>query len=815
MNEKQLREHLQALHMPALGIAYVIQAATTDPAKTVFHGNRQSVAGEYHSSIPTCLDDAPRHWRLQFTARSTEYAFIVDLESRGHAMLVLDQPSSVNLDIINTRGRRQRITYTADFLVVEGDRVRVVECKTREDALKLVKDKPGCWCEDGGRFVYTQARDFFAQMGMVHEVILSDQLPWLRVQNHLLMQACDRALGTIDLADVLVSIARYVRQHEPCSIDQIRRDLQLLTAGPILRAIQDQIVHVALDQVQLTDSHSHFICASAASATAVALGLSSIQALARTDQSVSFDQVCDPSHVGEFGYRLARLQGQALTRPGDKKDPSPRTLRRWRKTAREAGSSALRPRWSQCGTRGMRLSTWHAELVIEQIAQGKSSITRPTRRKTHGNYEKLVEAHCLAHDVKARPLSYSQFCEIWAQRKHQYSDAMALGGLRLANAVAPHKDVDQQLPMASRPFQVASIDHCLAPSLAECDVSGEQGLPWVTILLDAFESEPLAFVLRFEAPSFVSDALVLRDCVKRHGRLPAALYTDGGSDFTSGKLAHCLAELEMSWFKRPVADPRSSAAVERTFLTFATTVCQGCDGFMPDILNRRSVSRDKLPANGPRRVFQQLYDHTEHLLLNVLPHLPRLDATPTAAERRAEFEATYGVQGLPQTVDLPFLIKTAVPLASTGKSCPSGAIRVNNRRFYSTTLNGKTLRLSKLNLRQDPQDASVVYFAYEGSWHVAKSRRALDNRGREDSAIAYSPPPVDQEKVKKQRNQMLHGYAPTPPPEQSGAQPPATPPVASDTDMASSPPPDAGIRLDQIPTMGSIHTLLQKKWGGA
>ncbi len=47
------------------------------------------------------------------------------------------------------------------------------------------------------------------------------------------------------------------------------------------------------------------------------------------------------------------------------------------------------------------------------------------------------------------------------------------------------------------------------------------------------------------------------------------------------------------------------------------------------------------------------------------------------------------------------------------------------------------------------------------------------------------------------------------------AQPPAIPPGASDTDMASSPPPDAGIRLDQIPTMGSIHTLLQKKWGGA
>ena len=809
MNEKQLREHLHALGVPALGITYVIHAATTEPAKTVFHGNRKSVAGEYHSAIPTCLDDAPRHWRLQFTARSTEYAFIVDLESRAQALLVLDQPSSVSLDITNARGRRQRITYTADFLVVEGDRVRVVECKTREDALKLVKDKPRSWIEDGSGFVYTQARDYFAQMGLAHEVVLPEQLPWLRVQNHLLMQSCLRAPETTDLAGTQMSIARYVRQHEPCCIEQIRYDLQLPTAGPVLRAIQDQIVHVDLDQVQLADSHSRFICATAATAQAVALGLSSVQALARTDQSVPFEQVCDPAHLGEFGYRLARLEGQQLQRPGEKKAPSPRTIRRWRKTFRETGRSGLRPRWNQCGTRGTRLSPWHATLLTEQIAQARGDISRPTRLEAHGTYEKALAAHCEEHGTEARPVCYSHFCLLWSQRKHQSGDALALGGLRLANAVAPHKDVDQQLPMATAPFQVASIDHCLAPSLAACDVSGEQGLPWLTILVDAFNDEPLAFVLRFDPPSYAADALVLRDCVDRHGRLPAALYTDGGSDFTSSKLAHCLTELEMSWFKRPVANPRSSSGVERTFLTFATVVCQGCDGFVPDILNRRSVSRDKLPANGPRRAFQELYEHTEHLLMEVLPNLPRLDGIPPAAARRAEFEGTYGLQGLPQSRDLPFLIKTAVPLASTGTSCPSGVIRVNNRRFYSTKLNGKTLRLNKLSLRQDPQDSSVLYFAHEG-WHVAKTRQTLDNRGREDIAVAYSTPPADTQTVKKQRNDMLRGYKPKPAPDE-----PEIETTSSNADTATETPPTPSIELDQIRDLGSIHGLLQKKWGHA
>ena len=89
MNEKQLREHLQALHMPALGIAYVIQAATTDPAKTVFHGNRQSVAEEYHSSIPVSYTHLDVYKRQGYQSESCRHCIAFTSNTLNDVLRVL------------------------------------------------------------------------------------------------------------------------------------------------------------------------------------------------------------------------------------------------------------------------------------------------------------------------------------------------------------------------------------------------------------------------------------------------------------------------------------------------------------------------------------------------------------------------------------------------------------------------------------------------------------------------------------------------------------------------------------------------------
>ena len=760
MNQDTMLAHLQRMKIPTAGIDYVITAATTDPAKTVFHTNASAIAGEHCSTIPTVLSDEPMHWRLQFSALSTEYAFVMHLESRAKALLVLDQPTSVPLQITNKAGRRQRITYTPDFLVVEPDRVRVVELKTKADAEKLVSDRPSVWERVEHGFRYIQAHKHFGDMGLEHEIVVNEQLPWLRIHNHHLLRTAERNDPGVLTDEVRDELVRYVSKHQPCSITQIISDISLTTATPILRAIHVGALVVDLDHVKLADRDSRFICIDDDTAIAVAAGLSSVQSIARTDQTISFDDVTDPRHSPEFGYRIATLAGNELNRPGEKKPPSSRTLRRWRATMRNSGQNGLRPRWHRCGKTGPRIEPWHMEIITKQLAKDRGSKTRPTRTASHLRYKEAFAEECRQGGREGAPISYGHYCKLWGLRKHNTQDAYGRGGKRLSNAAAPYTDVDAQSSLANTPFQVCSIDHCMAPALTSDPDGGNDGLPWLSILIDHHGREPLAMVMRFEPPSFESDALVLRDCVERHGRLPAALYTDGGPDFTSSKLAQCLAELGMSWFKRPGSTPRASAEVERPFLTFAQSVCQGREGYVPDIVNRRSVSREWLPQNGSRRSFRDLRDHSEHLLMDVLPNLPTLDGSPTARERREEFESTYGRQGIQMDRDLALLVATAVPIETKGKTEPAGAIRCGSKRFYSTALYNVTESCSRLSIRQDPQDRTVLYFALRGSWHVAKSRDSLHNIGTENSVLSDQSSGRPGDDVHVVRQQMLHSDPP-------------------------------------------------------
>ncbi|WP_454828071.1 integrase catalytic domain-containing protein [Pseudoxanthomonas wuyuanensis] len=760
LSEDKLRKHLTKLGLPRAGIEYVVGAAATRPARLVGNGAKKNMPGEMPSLKPASLGDLRAHWRLQFESISVEFPFAVLASADPNVLMMLDQPTSVPLTIVDKNGRKRRIKYTADYLTVTRTDVRVIEVKSADGIAALCASHPSNWTNDGPIPRYLPAEQAYADLGVAFQVVVAESLSWHRVQNILFQRSLPALDGPIDLSAVQRRTAMFIQKNGPCSISDVVRALELPDATNVLRVIGTSGVHVDIDNASLSDPHSKIICASNGEALSVGSALATIQKEASTSHSVSLEQICDPKHLARFGYRIGVVTGNAYHWDG-MKEASPRTMQRWKAKYKRDGLEGIRPRFHKCGPQEANIGRWHDELLQKHIKKYKGSTKYSSRRQAHIRYAKLLARLSRESNVTACPVGYSTYCSRWAARKHSTEDGYNQGGTRQASAVAPHADVDTQVPIATRPFQVAHIDHCLAPSWSDWKLTGQQGKPWLTTLIDAKTGEALGRAIRFENPSFDTDALALRDCVRRHGRLPSLIVSDGGTDFRSAMFQAMLAELSVTWVRRSYGNPRSGQPVERPFLTFAQTVCRGRDGFAPDIANLRSISRKKDPANGPKRIFESLLRDTDRLLFAVMPRLKGADGSPSALEERSEFEDLYGLQGVPAKLDLRFLVATSRPLGSKGTTEPSGAIRMDESRYYSTKLHGHSVSLRSISLRRDPEDATVLYFCLGGAWHVAKARAAMHNRGRSDEQVsldATGKRPMTKEE-RKARIDALHDFA--------------------------------------------------------
>ncbi len=738
MNVQELQRHLQAIGVRPSGVEFFIESALSPPNIHLRSGPHNNIVGYVSTTLRTYLDDGVQGKvvsRLQVASMSAEHAYVVHLESLGNVLLALNHPRTETFCITNALGRSQRINYTTDNGVVTKDSAWVTELKTDEGARELVKDRPTDWRCISGRYEYLSAKAHFAEMGIEHRVIVSSELPWIRTRNLQMLARLPKINGETNL-DVECDIIRFVRANSPCSLEQLIHACHLDNAIPVLRLIENKRIHVDIDRAILASPDSKVICDTLSRARNVATAIASIQAVAKSGATASFGKAGDPEHLDELGFRIAFLAGQVEKREGEDKSPSLRSKQRWKKAERENGKLALTPKWSNCGSDKPRTPRWHRNILKHHLRKARSATTAMSRTQAHLQYKTALRKAAKRRKASEKHISFGYFCKLWKRRDHNVSDAASRGGRRAANAVAPHGDVDKQAPIATGPFQVAHIDHCLVPSHAKSspDDDATEGQPWLTLLVDAWDSEPLAIWITFNDPSSASDLAVLRDCVRRHGRLPHAIFSDHGSDFKGTVLIGSLAVLNVDGLLRGETNPRSGQSVERTFGTMATTICQGHVGFALDIPNARAISSKKHPANGPKRNFEEVRAHCEHLFFDVIPNLPRLDGGPSKLQKRTEFEITYGKQGIAQKMDLKFLIATAPPLKESGSIEPSGALRLADKRFYSQALIGFSSR-KKPMLRSEPEDDSIMYFSHRGKWHVAKSRGALDNMGLSDSVL--------------------------------------------------------------------------------
>lgn len=160
----------------------------------------------------------------------------------------------------------------------------------------------------------------------------------------------------------------------------------------------------------------------------------------------------------------------------------------------------------------------------------------------------------------------------------------------------------------SRPLQYVHIDHTLVDIECISARTGRPlGRPWLTFAICATTRRIVALYLTFEPPSYKTVMMVLRDLVRRHGRMPEFVVVDNGADLKSIAFAAFLQMMGTHLRARPKGAPRHGAVLERLFGRANTEYIHNLAGNTKATKHVRMVTGKSLPSNNAEWTLEALY----------------------------------------------------------------------------------------------------------------------------------------------------------------------------------------------------------------
>ena len=452
----------------------------------------------------------------------------------------------------------------------------------------------------------------------------------------------------------------------------------------------------------------------------------------KADVSHRMLQKASPSDLSHalkiYHAMLPYQQGTALTPPS-------RTVRRslckWKMAEASFGNGfvGLLPHFSLCGNRQSRVDP-SVMRIVRQLTTDHYATTKKSR-KNHV-HERIV-AQCERESLP--PPSYTWYCR-FLRRLPAYELKKAREGRKAAYCLEPRQTNDGSLTdaRADASWLKSYLDHTEIDLETKCSqTSVLLGRPWLSTLVDDYSGDVLAWYLTWDPPSYRSVLMVMRDCVRRHGRLPDEIVVDGGKDMASTWFEVVCAFYCVTITRRPAGKARFGSRGERMFRTIDTTFLYNCLG---NTQLRKNV-RQMTPEIDPNHkavwtmgalldAFERYFDHYRNLVHRELLVSPRvaMERGLLAGSGRAERRIGY---------DRNFLISTC-PTTKTGqaKVQPDG-VKINYL-YYSCP----TLRLAfgkKVPVRFDPADMSIAFALVQGKWLELTSRYANTLKGRTEREL--------------------------------------------------------------------------------
>jgi putative transposase len=399
---------------------------------------------------------------------------------------------------------------------------------------------------------------------------------------------------------------------------------------------------------------------------------------------------------------------------------SQRTLARWSGYYKRAellygnGLIGLIPKWAERGDRStQRLNPIVLNLMNELI---ENDYERNVQSSMFVVYGKLRLA---CKEISEKPPSYMTFVRHIQKRPLHKQELKRKGSRAAYNSEPLYFFLEKDTPRhGDRPFEACHIDHTLLNIESRDSVTGQNfGRPWATFLVDAFSRRILVAYLSYESPSYRTCMMVMRDCVRRFGRLPQTVVVDKGSNFKSTYFECFAAEFRIVIKRRPTAKARFGSIIENLFNV-------AHEEFIYNLTGNTQLSwedvRQVTPSHNPRNLAlwpigdlyerfcnwaYERYDTAEHWTLKQSPRALYVNTIRLTGERRHRlitYNENFRILTLPTTSK------------GTAKNIQNKGLKVNGEYYFNPALEKRELLEVQLPVRYDPYNYSIVR-AYVGT----------------------------------------------------------------------------------------------------
>jgi putative transposase len=415
-----------------------------------------------------------------------------------------------------------------------------------------------------------------------------------------------------------------------------------------------------------------------------------------------------------------------------------RTLRGWigdYKKGEEVhgnGFIGLIPETKSQGNRVSRLSEETKALIDIYIEEDYET---STNKKMKTVWRALKEK---CDEKRIHCPSYQTFCE-HVKLRPLYEQTKKREGFKAANNYkAFYFELEQTTPRhGERPFQIGHIDHTELDIDLRCPKTGKSlGKAWITFLVDAFTRRILAFYFSFNPPSYRSCMMVIRECVKRHGRLPRNLIVDGGKEFASVYFDTLLAFCKINKKERK-GQPRVGSVIERLFGVTNEMLIHNLLGNTQVMKNVRQVTPDVNPKRKSVWTLSELtrvmaiwtyevYDTKDHIALGESPRDAHLHGMAQSGKREftmIPYNENFKMLTLPTTRN-----KTAKVYVGRG-------IKINYIYYFSSALRQPDVENTQVPVRYDPFNVGIAYAFVNGRWTQLRSEQYMTFINRTEKEI--------------------------------------------------------------------------------